>query len=102
MAERDRGDQPQDTTEDEAKQRRVPLRSEEARRVTRRTLTLLRPYRWRLIVAAFLLIVTNGLGLLFPLVIRTLLNTILGQRQAGLLHLVVGVLRSVSLRQAVL
>ena len=102
MAVRARDDQPQDTTEEEEKQRRVPLRSNEARRVTRRTLTLLRPYRWRLIVAAFLLIVTNGLGLLFPLVIRTLLNTILGQRQAGLLNLVVGVLLGVFLLQALL
>jgi subfamily B ATP-binding cassette protein MsbA len=102
MAERDRGTQPQDTAEDEAKQRRVPLRSDEARRVTRRTLTLLRPYRWRLITAALLLIVTNGLGLLFPLVIRTLLNTILSQHQAGLLNLMVGVLLGVFLLQALL
>ena len=102
MAERDRGDQPQEMEEAEAKQRRVPLRSEEARRVSRRTLKLLRPYGWRLIIAALLLIVTNGLGLLFPLVIRTLLNTILGQRQARLLNLVVGVLLSVFLLQALL
>ena len=101
MAEKDRDDQPQDT-EDEAKQRRILLRSDEARRVTRRTLTLLRPYRWRLVVAALLLIVTNGLGLLFPLVIRTLLNTILSQHQAGLLNLMVGVLLGVFLLQALL
>ena len=102
MADKDRGDQTQDMEEAEEKQRRVPLRSKEARRVSRRTLTLLRPYRWRLISAALLLIVTNGLGLLFPLVIRTLLNTILGQRQAGLLNLVVGVLLGVFLVQALL
>jgi subfamily B ATP-binding cassette protein MsbA len=102
MAVQARGNQSQDTSEDEAKQRRVPLRSDEARRVTRRTLTLLRPYRWRLISAALLLIVTNGLGLLFPLVIRTLLNTILSQHQAGLLNLLVGVLLGVFLLQALL
>ena len=102
MADKDQGDQTREMEEDEAKQRRVPLRSKEARRVSRRTLTLLRPYRWRLISAALLLIVTNGLGLLFPLVIRTLLNTILGQRQAGLLNLVVGVLLGVFLVQALL
>src|SRR5579885_1552136 len=102
MAEKERDNQPQDTVEDEAKQRRVPLRSDEARRVTRRTLTLLRPYRWRLVSAALLLIVTNGLGLLFPLVIRTLLNTILSQHQAGLLNPMVGVLLGVFLLQALL
>ena len=41
-----------------------------------RVLALLRPYRWRLVVAAVLLVLTNGLGLLFSLVIRTLLNTV--------------------------
>ena len=102
MAVQARGNQSQDTTEEEAKQRRVPLRSDEARRITRRTLTLLRPYRWRLITAALLLIVTNGLGLLFPLVIRTLLNTILSQRQASLLNLIVVVLLGVFLLQALL
>jgi subfamily B ATP-binding cassette protein MsbA len=65
-------------------------------------LTLLRPYLWQLIVAALLLIVTNGLGLIFPLVIRTLLNTILGQRQTGLLNLLAAVLVGAFLAQAVL
>src|SRR5260221_9354743 len=57
-----------------------------------RVLALLRPYRWRLVVAAVLLVLTNGLGLLFPLVIRTLLNTILGQHNERLLNMVVVVL----------
>ncbi len=54
-----------------------------------RVLALLRPYRWQLIAAAILLVITDGLGLLYPLVIRSLLNTILGKHNAGLLNLVV-------------
>jgi ATP-binding cassette, subfamily B, bacterial MsbA len=68
----------------------------------RRVLSLLRPYRWLLVVAAFLLALTNGLGLLFPLVIRTLLNTILVQRNERLLNLVVVVLLAVFILQALL
>src|SRR5258708_11966696 len=60
-----------------------------------RVLALLRPYRWRLVIAAVLLVLTNGLGLLFPLVIRTLLNTILGQHNERLLNMVVVVLLAV-------
>jgi ATP-binding cassette, subfamily B, bacterial MsbA len=67
-----------------------------------RVLALLRPYRWRLVVAAVLLVLTNGLGLLFPLVIRTLLNTILGQHNEHLLNMVVVVLLAVFILQAVL
>jgi len=67
-----------------------------------RVLALLRPYRWRLVVAAVLLVLTNGLGLLFPLVIRTLLNTILGQHNERLLNIVVLVLLAVFVLQAVL
>ena len=68
----------------------------------RRVLSLLRPYRWLLVVAAFLLAITNGLALLFPLVIRTLLNTILVQRNERLLNLVVVVLLAVFILQALL
>ena len=68
----------------------------------RRVLSLLRPYRWLLVVAAFLLVITNGLGLLFPLVIRTLLNTILVQHNGPLLNLVVVVLMGVFLVQSLL
>ncbi len=67
-----------------------------------RVLALLRPYRWRLVVAAVLLVLTNGLGLLFPLVIRTLLNTILGQHNDRLLNIVVLVLLAVFVLQALL
>ena len=63
----------------------------------RRILSLLRPYRWALIAAAFLLVITNGLGLLFPLVIRTLLNSILVQHDARLLNVVVVLLLGVFL-----
>jgi subfamily B ATP-binding cassette protein MsbA len=55
----------------------------------RQIASLLRPYRGRLVVAALLLILFNGLGLVFPLVIRQLLNTILVQHDAGLLNAVV-------------
>ena len=91
----------QDTAEAE-KAPRVPLRSAEAKQATRRTLRLLRPYRGRLILAAFLLVLTNGLGLLFPLVIDTLLNTILGKHQSSLLNLIVVAFFVVLLLQAVL
>ncbi len=66
----------------------------------RRVLALLRPYSGRLVVAALLLIITNGLGLVFPLVIRTLLNSILVQRNAPLLNWVVEVLLAVFIVQA--
>ncbi|MGZ3673341.1 MAG: ABC transporter ATP-binding protein, partial [Ktedonobacterales bacterium] len=49
---------------------------------------MLRPYRGRLVVAGVLLVATGGLSLLFPLVIRGLLDTILVQRDERLLNLV--------------
>lgn len=67
-----------------------------------RVLALLRPYRWWLLLAAVLLVMTNGLGLLFPLVIRTLLNTILGRHNEQLLNVIVLVLLAVFLIQAAL
>src|SRR5436190_17566060 len=67
-----------------------------------RVLALLRPYRWRLVGSAIMLVLTTGLGLLFPLVVRTFLNTILGQHNDRLLNLVVGVLLVVFLLQATL
>ncbi len=66
-----------------------------------RVLALLRPYRWQLIAAAILLVITDGLGLLYPLVIRSLLNTILSHHNAGLLNLVVVFLLVVFILQAV-
>src|SRR5690242_10693799 len=66
-----------------------------------RVLTLLRPYRWQLVAAAILLVITNGLGLLYPLVIRSLLNTILSKHNAGLLNLVVVFLLVVFVLQAI-
>src|ERR1700730_14152084 len=65
-----------------------------------RVLALLRPYRWQLIAAAILLVITDGLGLLYPLVIRSLLNTILSHHNAGLLNLVVVFLLIVFVLQA--
>jgi subfamily B ATP-binding cassette protein MsbA len=72
-------------------QRAVPLR---------RIVALLRPYRGRLVIAGFLLIISNGLGLIFPLIIRSLLNTILVQRDARLLNLVVEGLFALFIAQA--
>lgn len=67
-----------------------------------RVLQLLRPYRWKLATAGVLLAMTGGLSLVYPLVIRTLLNTILSQHNAGLLNIVVGLLLIVFVLQAVL
>lgn len=72
----------------------------QARISARRVMGLLRPYGWLLVIAGFLLIVTNALGLLFPLVIRTLLNTVLVQRNAGQLNALVGLLAIIFLGQA--
>ncbi len=68
----------------------------------RRLLGLLRPYSWQLVIAGILLILTNGLGLAFPLVIRTLLNTVLVQRNAAQLNGLVGVLVIIFLAQALI
>lgn len=65
-----------------------------------RVLILLRPYRWRLVAATVLLIITNGLGLLFPLVIRSMLNTILGHHNEHLLNIVVLILLAIFILQA--
>ena len=63
---------------------------------------LLRPYAWQLAIAGILLILTNGLGLIFPLVIRTLLDTVLVQRNAAQLNKLVGVLAVIFLAQALI
>lgn len=68
----------------------------------RRVLILLRPYQWHIVGAAIMLVLTTGLGLLFPLVIRIFLNTIVAQHDDRLLNLVVGVLFLVFLLQAAL
>ena len=67
-----------------------------------RMLRLLRPYAWQLVTAGCLLIVTNALGLAFPLVIRTLLNTVLVRRNAGQLNQLVGVLAIIFVAQALI
>ena len=79
-------------------QAKLPLRKISLSRV----LQLLRPYRWQLAAAAVLLVLTDGLSLVYPLVIRALLNTILGQHNAGLLNIVVGLLLVVFVLQAAL
>src|SRR5260370_18158058 len=66
----------------------------------RRIIALLRRYRGRLVIAGFLLIISNGLGLIFPLIIRSLLNTILVERDAHLLNLVVEGLFALFIAQA--
>ena len=65
-----------------------------------RVLALLRPYRWQIVAAAILLVITDVLGLMYPLVIRSLLNTILGHHNAGLLNLVVVFLLVIFILQA--
>src|ERR1700694_1365850 len=66
-----------------------------------RVLALLRPYRWQLIAAAILLVITDGLGLLYPLVIRSLLNSIRSHHNPSFLNLVVVFLLIVFVLQAV-
>jgi subfamily B ATP-binding cassette protein MsbA len=66
----------------------------------RRIAGMLRPYTGRLIIAALLLIVSSLLGLVLPLVIRGLLNSILVQRDAAALNQVVVLLFVVFLAQA--
>jgi len=73
-----------------------------ARVPIRRVLAVLRPYFGQLVVAALLLIASNGLGLVFPLIIRSLLNSILSQRDERLLNGVVLVLIAVSIVQMLL
>jgi ABC-type multidrug transport system fused ATPase/permease subunit len=90
-----RSDAAKDAVEDRGKRRANPKIS------LPRVLALLRPYRWQLIAAAILLVITDGLGLLYPLVIRSLLNTILSHHNAGLLNLVVVFLLIVFVLQAV-
>ncbi|HLZ23859.1 MAG TPA: ABC transporter ATP-binding protein [Ktedonobacterales bacterium] len=76
-------------------------RSRERRIPFRRVAGLLRPYTGRLSIAALLLILSNGMGLIFPLVLRTLLNTILVQRDERLLNGIVELLFIVFVIQAV-
>ena len=68
----------------------------------RLVLMLLRPYRWWLLAAGVLLVITSSLWLFFPLVIRTLLNTIIGQHNERLLNIVVLVMIAVFIIQAAL
>ena len=77
-----------------------PAKSRHTNSTLQRLVGLLRPYAWQLVVAGILLIFTNGLGLLFPLVIRILLNSVLVQRDAALLNGLVGVLAIIFLVQA--
>ena len=59
---------------------------------SRQLVTLLRPYRGRLIVAALFLVLSQGLGLVFPLGLRAILDTILVRRDMALLTTVVVIL----------
>ena len=79
-----------------------PPRSDRLNISLPRVLSLLRPYRWWILAAGMLLVITNSLWLFFPLVIRTLLNTIIGQHNEQLLNIVVLVLIVVFIVQAAL
>ena len=78
----------------------IPGKPKQARVSAVRVVGLLRPYGRQLVIAGVLLIVSNGLGLAFPLVIRTLLNTVLVERNAALLNGLVGWLALIFLVQA--
>ena len=67
-----------------------------------RLFSLLRPYSGRLVIAALLLLVTSGLGLIFPLVIGRFLNTILTNQSTSFLDAVAAALFAVFILQAVL
>ncbi len=69
---------------------------------TRRLVGLLRPYARRLLVAGVLLVLTSLLGLVFPLVIRGLLDTILKQHNDQILNVVAIALVAIFMVQAVL
>ncbi len=94
----DRGDQ--STTR--PPRRLTPEARQKRRNEIRRLVGILQPYRGRLIIGAILLAVTSGLGLIFPLVIRSLLNTILQQHDAALLNNVALALIGVFVLQAIL
>lgn len=66
----------------------------------RRIIALLRPYRGRIVVAGFLLIITSGLGLIFPLVIGKFLDIVLKQHDEGLLNRIAAALFIVFILQA--
>ncbi len=83
-----------------ARQARPVARKRRAMSPARRIPAMLRPYRGRLVVAALLLIVSSALGLVLPLVIRGLLNSILVQRDHQALNQVVIFLFVVFLAQA--
>src|SRR5207237_8496073 len=66
----------------------------------RRLLVFVRPYRWNLAFAAILLIVSTALGLVWPQVVRQVLD--LGLTRPGLLDSLVVVLMVVLLLRAAL
>jgi len=78
------------------------LRRDKTKILLQRIHALLRPYQGSIVAAVIMLLLTNILGLLFPLVIRTFLNTIVVQHNNRLLNLVVGVLLAVFVLQAAL
>jgi subfamily B ATP-binding cassette protein MsbA len=93
---------PKQDAKQDARRRRGRKRAKQGRRIRlRRLLGLLHPYTGRLILASLLLILSNGLGLVFPLVIRSLLDSILTQGDEALLTDVVGFLFVVFLAQMV-
>jgi subfamily B ATP-binding cassette protein MsbA len=72
-----------------------PRKPKEGSISARRLLGLMRPYAFTLILAGVLLIISNGLNLAFPLVIRTLLNTVLVERSATQLSRLMGLLAAI-------
>ncbi|HEX9069039.1 MAG TPA: ABC transporter ATP-binding protein [Ktedonobacterales bacterium] len=68
---------------------RAPEKPRNQRTASRQLFALLRPYRGRLVFAALFLVLSQGLSLVFPLGLRSLLDTILVQRSTALLTTIV-------------
>jgi len=66
----------------------------------KRLLTYLKPYRWHMVVAIIALVLSTGFGLIFPLVIVQLLDTVTQAQEMGPLNLLLGILVLVFLLQA--
>jgi ATP-binding cassette, subfamily B, bacterial MsbA len=67
-----------------------------------RLLRYLKPYRLRMMLALFLLLITTGLGLVFPLILRDLLNIVLDAEDVSQLNSITFLLLAVFGTQAFL
>ncbi len=65
-----------------------------------RLLAYLKPYRWHMVVAIFALVLSTGFGLIFPLLIVRLLDTVTQAQEMAPLNMLAGALVLVFLLQA--